>query len=343
MPQNAFDDFVRAGALLEAPPRDAEFNDLLAGAWTGNWTNDDRLIKYLDANAPALEALDAGLMQTNCVLPAYKNPESSLAYLDSLRELARLKSLAIKRAGTGDIAGIVKLGDFLMRGGGPLRTYNMGIAIKHIGYDLVRFVPVTQDLSPYALDNGALLRSLEVEHAAVGLWLLDAAGQPNFEAIVMAVTGGEPGTRIRNLLAAPNRYVIEETGNVMEKFFAAAKRDAVHPWADRELTAQSLERALREPFDLRQEPNARGLIVLHLSLDQLPGALLNRRRIEAEAAAVQSPPGTDPFSGEPMHVSRERGLVWSVGPDGVDNNAEIVYSADEPRGDLVFPLPAAAR
>ncbi len=349
-PRNAFDDFVRAMTLLEAPPRDAEFNTLLTGVWTGPWTNDDRLIKYLDRNAGALAALDDGLANTNCVLPAYENPESSLAYLDSLRELARLKSLQIKRAGTGDparsgagVAGIVKLGDFVMRGGGPLRAYNMGIAIKHIGYDLGRHVPVTQDLAPYALDHGALLRSLDVEHASVGLWLLDAAGRPNFDAIVMAVTGGQPSSTIRNLLTGSNSYIVEETGNVMEKLFAMARDNALRSWTQRQPIESALERALREPFDLRKEPNVRGLIVLHLSLDQIPAALISQRRIEAEAAALRPTPGIDPFSDEPMHVSKERGLVWSVGPDGVDNNGEIVYSGDTPQGDLVFPLPAATR
>jgi hypothetical protein len=357
-PGNAFDHFLRATDLLQPPPRDTEFTDLLSRAWSGTWQDDERLTRYLEKNAPALTELERGLQSDTCKLPDYRNPESPVAYLESFRTLARLKSLQVKKSIAenhpasvlADAGQIVKFGDMIIHAGGPLIAYRTGVAIKHVGYDAVFHLlaepglnetmlrQLEQTLKPYRFDKGALAASLEVEHRAVGLWLLDAATHPNFDALVVGVSGGQPSEPVRTLLSGPPTFRLEETSNLMEQFFAMAHFNATHPWIEREPIERVVKAALVEPFDLRKESNAHGLVVLHLLFDQVAPTLIHQRRIEAEAAAAQAmcalaiyhrrhgnlpdsladatpdlPP--DPFSNQPFRYSRKSARLWSTGPD----------------------------
>jgi hypothetical protein len=52
----------------------------------------------------------------------------------------------------------------------------------------------------------------------------------------------------------------------------------------------------------------------------------------------------DPFSERPFGYSRDRGLLWSVGDDGQDNEGDWDFETDPPQGkDLVWKLPLAPR
>ena len=52
----------------------------------------------------------------------------------------------------------------------------------------------------------------------------------------------------------------------------------------------------------------------------------------------------DPFDGQPFRYSRERALIWSIGPDGKDDKGDWDFEAEWPTGkDLVWKLPQPKR
>jgi len=94
---------------------------------------------------------------------------------------------------------------------------------------------------------------------------------------------------------------------------------------------------LRRSFQLRAEREmTRAFLVLRIR--QLrSGAYTDSLDALVEEGILPAVP-TDPFSGKPLRYDAKRKLIWSVGPDGVDDNAESVPE-DWRAEDYVIELP----
>ncbi len=106
---------------------------------------------------------------------------------------------------------------------------------------------------------------------------------------------------------------------------------------------------------LRQFSNPVGLIIVESESANLPAYVAHAFRMRAEYAATQAvlairlyfaqrsrlpdrledlvlaDAPLDPFSGKPLHYARERGILWSVGDDGIDQGGD-------PEHDLVWTV-----
>ncbi len=126
-----------------------------------------RLSEWMEKNAEALALFDAGIARGRCQFPEIEGRDVDIPYLAPLRAAGRLKLVKAKLlaqngnldAAAGEITGIIRLGEMIAGGEGPLIHYLVAIAVQGYGTRGARWLARQEGVSAPALDR--MIRSLE--------------------------------------------------------------------------------------------------------------------------------------------------------------------------------------
>ena len=368
--ENAFPLWVKAfEKLVEVEDKrlDAAFREAVVGDAPFPEGDLGRgLAEWLRTNEEALALVDEGIKRGRCQFPEVEGPGTEMPYLAHLRQVGRMKLLKAKllasagdfEAAGGELAEILRLGELAAGGEGTLINYLVGIAVQRIGTRGIRRLAegrdipaevlerLIADLRPLPLHDGDLVQAFRVEFSCVVVPALrqmtdEIARTGGAAAETLQVAGGYHERGIRNVLGSwksRDRTIERDAENQWEQ---RAREVWPHNAVER-IPMGILLPAMNAPLELSlriRADRAATRTVLALRLYELRhGALPAALQALVGDGILEAVP-VDPFADEPLRYSRERRVVWSVGPNETDEGG-VAKPGSWPEDDFVLPVPA---
>ena len=369
-PLNAWHSYQRAGDLLDEQVRWPQYQ-------RGPLTPEQvvQLAAYLEHQQPALTALDRAIAAPYCVVPRFDFQEPRFPEFARIRDLARLRTIQGRvLMHQGDTSGAVdawldtiELGHDMMQegvligrlvgiasdaiGSAPLRGFvqqGQGTA-RDYREIITRFTELEANRFPYADMLGR-------EFAGHEPWLREAAAHPTKLVVFVGTRPGGGYGKWKLADIWETLAILTQSDVVLSNYYtywSMVIEDAGRPYPQRDrmlaekVSSEPVTRSfyptyskarMRELYDvarLRAVVVMAGLQLYRLDNGKLPATLDDLRPDYLPEVP------RDPYSDQPygyLRLPGDRFVVYSVGPDGKDDRAEVEleWPRETGEGDIIF-------